>query len=63
MQENIFLFLTIVFVATSTSQGYVPHAKPEHSSAMRAPLASVSVTNGSSLEEIMQELGARTSER
>ena len=59
MQENIFLFLAMVFAATSIGRGYVPEQNFEPS----APLAFVSATNGSSLEEIMQELGLRTTTR
>lgn len=62
MQENIILLLTIAFMATSTSQGYVPRVMPKHQfdpSEIRALLASFASTNGSSLKEIMQEMVTR----
>ena len=63
MQVNFsLLFLTLVFVGTSTSGQYVQWHKPQAFVApqtFEAPLASASATNGSTLEEIMKELDIR----
>ena len=58
MQGYFLLFLTLVFVGTCTGRGHVQWARPQ-SSFESSPFASVSSTNGSSLEEILKELDAQ----
>ena len=58
MQGYFLLFLTLVFVGTCTGRGPVQWARPRPS-LESSPFASVSSTNGSSLEEILKELDAQ----
>ena len=55
MQGYCLLFLTLVFVGTCTGRGHVQWARPRPS-LESSPFASVSSTNGSSFEEILNEL-------
>ena len=55
MQGYCLLFLMLVFVGTCTGRGYVQWARPRPSLEF-SPFASVSSTNGSSIEEILKEL-------
>lgn len=62
MLARIILVLTLIFVGASIGHGYVQGVKPKFqfdSSTLRASLASVSATNGSTIEEIMQELNEK----
>ena len=62
MQANIFLLLSVIFVSTSTGHGYVPRTIPHqdfHPLEIAAVSPSFSSTNGSTHDEIMQELGTR----
>lgn len=62
MRGYCLLFLTLIFVGTCTGRGYVQRARPRQpldSLVSRPPFASVSTTNGSSLEEILKELDVR----
>lgn len=64
MSTRILLIVTLVFVGASTGYGFVRSVKPQfqfESSTFRAPLASVSSSNGSTLDEILQELDMRYS--
>lgn len=64
MSIRILLIVTLTFVSASTGYGFVRHVKPQfqfESSMFRAPLASVSSSNGSTPDEILQELGMRYS--
>ena len=58
MQGYCLLFLTLIFVGTCTGCGHVQRAKPQPS-LDSSPFASVSTTNGSSIEEILKELDVR----
>ena len=62
MHRNCLLFLTLIFVGTCTGRGHMQWTRPRpplDSAVARSPFASVSATNGSSIEEILKELDIR----
>ncbi len=58
MKGYCLLFLTLVFVGACTGRGHVQWARPQ-ASLETSPFASVSSTNGSSIEDILKELDVR----
>ena len=62
MHRYFLLFLTLIFVGTCTGRGHVQRTRPRpplNSAVTTPPFASVSVSNGSSIEEILKELDVR----